>query len=117
MDPAPHVVPAASLRLPGSRTARFEGRPYGSEVSFFVVDTDPGTGPGLHRHPYSETWVVLGGEATITLGDETVVAHEGDVAVVRAGVWHAFVNTGTDALRMVCVHASDVMVQEDLADA
>jgi len=116
MGTVPAVVRVADLRLPGSRTARFEGRAHGSGVSYFFVDNDPGQGPGLHRHPYSETWVVLDGEATITLGDTTVVAHPGDCAVVRPGVWHRFVNTGPGALRMVCIHASEVMVQEDAAE-
>lgn len=115
MTTVPAVVRVAELRAPGSRTARFEGRPYGSGVSYFLVDNDPGQGPRLHRHPYSETWVVLEGEATITLGDTTVVAHADDCAVVPAGVWHRFVNTGPGALRMICIHAADVMVQEDAA--
>lgn len=114
MTPTPAVVPVAELLLPGSRTARFEGRSHGSGVSFFLVDTDPGGGPGLHRHPYSETWLVLDGEATITIGDQVVVAHGGDVAVVQPDTWHRFVSTGPGALRMVCIHASDVMVQENL---
>lgn len=116
MTTAPAVVHVADLRRPGSRTARFEGRPYGSGVSYFLVDNDPGQGPALHRHPYSETWVVLEGEATITLGDATVVAHADDCAVVPPGTWHRFVNTGTGALRMICIHAADVMVQEDASE-
>ncbi len=38
-----------------SRTVRFEGRDYGSQVSIFLVDADPGRGVALHVHPYSET--------------------------------------------------------------
>lgn len=106
------VVTADSIRVPGSRTLRFEGRDHGSGVSFFLVANDPGQGPGLHRHPYTETWSVLEGEATITIGDETVVAHAGDTAVVQPGVWHGFSNTGSGTLRMICIHASDTMIQE-----
>ncbi len=110
--PAPQPVPAHRLRVGESRTLRFEGRDHGSGISFFLVDNDPGTGPGLHRHPYTETWTVLEGEATITIGEHRLVATTGDTAVVQPGVWHGFTNTGTGRLRMVCVHASDVMVQE-----
>jgi hypothetical protein len=42
----------------GGSAGRFEGAPYGSDVSFFVVDAALGDGPALHRHPYSETFVV-----------------------------------------------------------
>lgn len=107
------VVPAETIRIPGSRTLRYEGRDHGSGVSFFLVTNDPGQGPGLHRHPYGETWSVLEGEATITIGDQTVVARAGDTAVVQPDVWHGFTNTGTGTLRVMCIHASATMIQEN----
>ncbi len=107
------VIPADALRIAGSRTLRFEGRQHGSGVSFFLVTNDPGQGPDPHRHPYTETWTVLEGEATITMGEEEVVAHAGDTAVVQPGVWHGFKNTGDGILRIVCIHASDTMIQEN----
>ncbi|WP_129664162.1 cupin domain-containing protein [Phytoactinopolyspora endophytica] len=110
------TIPASELRVGESQTLRFEGRPYGSGISFFLVKNEPGQGPGLHRHPYSETWTVLEGEATIRIGDETLVAHAGDTAVVAPDVWHGFTNTGSGTLRVMCVHASDVMIQEWLDD-
>lgn len=109
----PAVVPADEIRIPGSRTLRYEGAPYGSDVSFFLVTNDPDEGPGLHRHPYTETWTVLEGEATVTLGDEQIVVRAGDTATVRPGVWHGFVNSGAGVLRIVCIHASPVMIQEE----
>ncbi|GLJ61860.1 cupin [Microbacterium barkeri] len=108
------IVTADRIRMPGSRTLRFEGREHGAAVSFFHVDNEPGQGPGLHRHPYSETWHVLAGEATITMGEETIVARAGDTATVGAGVWHGFVNSGDGPLRILCIHASDTMIQEFL---
>jgi quercetin dioxygenase-like cupin family protein len=111
------VVPAEAIRLDGSRTLRFEGEPHGSGVSFFLVTNDPGQGPGLHRHPYSETWNVLDGEATIRIGDETVVARAGDTAVVGPDTWHGFTNSGTGLLRMMCIHASGTMIQQNKSPA
>ncbi|MFC8922476.1 cupin domain-containing protein [Cellulosimicrobium sp. NPDC057127] len=107
------VVHAEDIRITGSRTLRFEGADHGSGISFFLVSNEPGQGPGLHRHPYSETWAVLEGEATITLGDEQVVARAGDTAVVAPHVWHGFTNTGSGTLRVMCVHASATMIQEN----
>ena len=109
---APLAITADDIRVAGSRTLRFEGAPHGSTVSFFLVTSDPGQGPELHRHPYDETFSVLEGEATIVVGDDTVTARAGDTAVVPAEVWHRFTNTGTGTLRIVCIHASPVMVQE-----
>ncbi len=114
---AAQAIPPSDLLVGASRTMRFEGERYGSGVSFFYVDNDPGMGPGLHRHPYTETWLVIEGEATIRMGAETVVAGPGDTAVVAAGTWHGFTNTGTGRLRIMCIHASPVMVQENLDSA
>ena len=111
---APAVVPAEALRIGSGRTLKFEGRPYGSGISYFLVDNDPGQGPDLHRHPYPETWVVLEGEARITIGDDTLIATAGDTATVAPNVWHGFKNSGTSRLRIMCIHASDVMIQENL---
>ncbi len=106
------AIPADDIRVGDSRTLRFEGGRYGSSVSFFLVTSEPGQGPALHRHPYDETWSILEGEATIVVGDTTLVAGAGDTAVAPAGVWHRFTNTGTGTLRIVCIHASPVMIQE-----
>ncbi|MET0296990.1 MAG: cupin domain-containing protein [Microbacterium sp.] len=106
------VIPAADLRPFASKTMKFEGADHGSDISFFYVDNEPGQGPGLHRHPYTETWVVVEGEATIRIGDDTIVAHESDTAVVAPMVWHGFTNTGTGRLRIMCIHASPRIIQE-----
>jgi quercetin dioxygenase-like cupin family protein len=82
------------------------GAEIGTSVSIIAVDAAPGTGPGLHRHPYEEVFVVLEGEATFTLGDAQHVARAGEVVVAPAGVAHAFVNTGSTRLRQVDVHVS-----------
>jgi mannose-6-phosphate isomerase-like protein (cupin superfamily) len=107
-------VHASDLVTGSGRTARFEGKDHSSGVSFFLVDNDPGQGPGLHRHPYTETWVVRAGSATIFADGETIEAVAGDILTVTAGTAHKFANSGSGRLEMVCIHASPRMVQEDL---
>ncbi len=70
----------------------------------------------MHTHPYTETWVVLAGEADIRIGDERVPAVEGDVVTVGAGTPHAFTNTGTGELELMCIHASAQFETEWLKD-
>lgn len=112
--PSTRVVPAGEIRAAkGSRTLRFEGRRHGSGVSFFLVTNDPGQGPAQHRHPYTETWTVLEGRASIRIDDEVVVAGPGDTAVVQPGVWHGFTNSGEGTLRIMCIHASPDIIQEE----
>lgn len=113
-------IPAGS----STRTARFEGAPWGAGASFFAVDSDPGQGPGLHWHPYSETWLVIAGTVRFRLGDaegdaldtaiEELDAVAGHVFTVPARRHHAFTATGDTPLRMVCIHASAEIIQFDL---
>jgi hypothetical protein len=83
------------LPSPGG-TIRFEGESYGSGISFFHVHNQPGEGPDLHRHPYSETWIL------------------GDIIVVTPNTPHKFKNSGSQRLDILCIHDSPQIVQEDL---
>ena len=90
----------------------FEGEAHGSGVSFFLVDNEPGAGPGLHEHPYSETWIVRSGRGRFTADGVDVEAGPGDIVVVGARTPHKFQNVGTERLDVVCIHASPRMIQE-----
>jgi mannose-6-phosphate isomerase-like protein (cupin superfamily) len=100
-------------RSPGG-TLTFEGEPYGSGVSFFLVYNEPGAGPDLHKHPYSETWIVRSGTARFTADGDELEAGPGDILVVGAHTPHKFKNVGDERLDIVCIHDSPRMVQEDL---
>jgi mannose-6-phosphate isomerase-like protein (cupin superfamily) len=108
------VIRAGELERSPGGTVTFEGEPYGSGVSFFLVDNEPGAGPDLHRHPYSETWIVRSGKARMTADGDAIDAGPGDIVVVGAGTPHKFKNAGTDRLEIVCIHSSPRMVQEEL---
>jgi mannose-6-phosphate isomerase-like protein (cupin superfamily) len=96
----------------GDDANEFQGHHLGANVSLIVVDAPPGGGPRLHRHPYEEVFVVQEGTATFTAGDEKFEAQGGQVVVVPAGVPHKFVNSGTERLRQVDIHASDRFLTE-----
>jgi len=100
--------------LPGSSTARrFEGHQFGEvDVSFFVTDAPPGTGPDLHRHPYAEVFVVQEGRVAFTVGDDTVEASAGQIVIVPPGMPHKFVNLGPGRSRHLDIYASGTMSQE-----
>jgi quercetin dioxygenase-like cupin family protein len=115
-QPMPHVI--EKYELPHSETAhRFEGYRYGdADVSFFLSDTPPGRGPGLHTHPYAEVFVVQEGELTFTVGDATIEAGGGQVVVVPAGVPHGFVNSGAGRAKHIDIHTSGRMITEWLEE-
>jgi quercetin dioxygenase-like cupin family protein len=108
------VVDLETLRL-SERAIRFEGRDHGSTVSFFSVAYRRGVGASLHRHPYEETFVVLEGEGVFHVDGEDVHAHAGQVVIVPANAVHGFEGAGDGILRVVSIHPSDHVVQEDLA--
>lgn len=110
--PAPAVVHADELIIGTGRTRRFIGVEHGAGISYFSVDNEPGRGPDIHRHPYPETWVLLDGEARVTIGEHVVTAHAGDTLTAPANTWHGFKNSGTGRLRVLCIHASDRIIQE-----
>jgi mannose-6-phosphate isomerase-like protein (cupin superfamily) len=85
-------------------------------VSFFLVNNEPGAGPELHRHPYSETWIVRSGTARFTAAGQDIEAGPGDIVVVEAAVPHRFKNVGTDRLDVICIHASPRIIQEELEE-
>jgi mannose-6-phosphate isomerase-like protein (cupin superfamily) len=109
-----HVLRHADRAPSASRTITFEGAEYGAGISFFSVDNEPGQGPGLHVHPYAETWIVKSGRAELRAGDERVEVGPNDIAVVPAGVPHGFKNLGPGRLEIVCIHANGTIIQEFL---
>jgi quercetin dioxygenase-like cupin family protein len=85
----------------------FQGHLYGdTNVSFIIIEAQPGDGPKLHSHPYEEVFIVQEGQATYTVGAETIEVTAGHVVVAPAGVPHKFINSGTGTLRQVDIHVS-----------
>jgi mannose-6-phosphate isomerase-like protein (cupin superfamily) len=109
----PTVIPFGSLRYSPTATL-FEG---GEElgVTIFVTEyPDRGQGPQLHKHPYQEIFVVHAGTARFTVGDEQLTVGEGHIVVAPADTPHAFESTGGGTLRVMSVHPSGTLIQEDL---
>jgi quercetin dioxygenase-like cupin family protein len=105
------LIPVSEL--PGTETAsRFEGKDYGSSVSFFLSRHPKGKGAPLHRHPYDETFIVEAGSARFTVDGEEMEVGAGNVVVVPAGAAHGFVSSGAEPLRQVSIHPSSTFVQE-----
>ena len=100
--------------LPHGGTAHtFEGYRYGdADVSFFLTDGAPGSGPDLHKHPYAEVFVIQEGDVTFTVGEDIIEASGGQIVVVPAGVPHKFVNSSTGRASHIDIHTSRRMITE-----
>jgi hypothetical protein len=46
------ISPSGELERSPKGTVTFEGTDYGSGVSLFLIENEPGVGPSLHKHPY-----------------------------------------------------------------
>jgi mannose-6-phosphate isomerase-like protein (cupin superfamily) len=110
------LLSTRDLLLDNGQTIQFEGKDHGAGVCFILQETDPGAGPALHRHPYSETWVVQSGRARFTVDGRQIEAGAGDIVVAGPNTPHRFVNPGPDRLKILCIHASDRFVTEWLAE-
>jgi mannose-6-phosphate isomerase-like protein (cupin superfamily) len=102
--------------LAGKRAARFEGGDHDSSVSLFLGEFPPGTGPGLHRHPYDETFVIESGAAVFTVEGEALEAGAGQIVVVPAGAPHKFEAVGEEPMRQISIHPRARMEQEWLEE-
>jgi mannose-6-phosphate isomerase-like protein (cupin superfamily) len=114
-DGAAVVSPIVLKELPHrGRSHRLEGRDYGIPISLIFFDGEPGSGPGLHRHPYAEVFTSLEGTAIFTVGDETFEMEGGQIAIAQPNQPHKFVNTGEGRLRQIDIHCGPRFIQEEL---
>ena len=95
------------------KTSEFEGYLHAdTEVSFILVEMQPGEGVRLHKHPYKEIFIIQEGAATYTVGTTTLPAHAGQIIIAPADTPHKFVNTGEGKLRQVDIHLSKRFITE-----
>ena len=76
----------------------------GTGISFFLVMSDPGNGPRLHKHDYDEVVYIIEGRSRWTVGDQEREAKAGDILIVKAGEPHKFVDLGDGPLRQIDIH-------------
>ncbi len=106
------IIDRDQLKVVGT-SREFEGYEHGDvDLCFILVDSAPGSGPRLHRHPYAEVFVVQEGRATFTVEGKTLEAVAGQIVVVQPGEAHTFVNSGDGPLKQIDIHASDRFITE-----
>ena len=98
-------------------TYDFEGQQYdNTDVSFIWVDLSPGDGVRLHKHSYTEIFIILEGSATYTIDAITKVVEAGHVVIVPADTPHKFINSGGTRLKQIDIHVSKEIVTQWLED-
>jgi mannose-6-phosphate isomerase-like protein (cupin superfamily) len=90
-----------------------EGYVSGSEISIIQEYTDRvGSGPRMHQHPYSETFIVRRGAAHFWAGEEELVVSGGQVLVVPRLTPHKFEVLDRGFFESIHIHANDRFVTE-----
>ena len=98
-------------------------RPWGT---FTVVDSGPGfqvkrlmVHPGAAislqwHHHRAERWVVVGGVATVTRGEEVLTLNVGGSVDIPAGTVHRMENQGSEPLEVIEVQHGDYLGEDDI---
>ena len=98
-------------------TYEFIGAQYqNTDVSFILVDMPPGGNVRLHKHPYTEIFIIQEGTATYIVRTETLEAHAGQIIIVLAETPHKFQNSGDQQLKQIDIHVNKEFVTIWLED-
>ncbi|HTM34868.1 MAG TPA: cupin domain-containing protein [Vicinamibacterales bacterium] len=93
----------------------FVGADHGdTQVSVFLFNGQPGSGPGPHRHPYDEIQFVQSGRGRWNVNGTEFEGGAGDVFVIKAGEIHSFKAIGDEPLVQLDIHISPRFIQENL---
>ena len=80
----------------------------GTQLCIFEQWCDPGMGAPNHLHAVEEVLTVLAGAADFWVGAERRPLKAGQSVVIRAGLSHGFVNSGTTTLHVRATLAAPV---------
>ncbi|MEN0004683.1 MAG: cupin domain-containing protein [Bacteroidota bacterium] len=104
------------IKAEGSPKGVVQGYTYGFNAVVIRYSVDAiGEGPNLHVHPYDEVFHILNGRAEFTVGDQKIIAQEGDLVIGPANIPHAYKNLGPGRLDTLDIHLNPEWIQFDLA--
>ena len=81
-----------------------------------TTSTTPGSGAGLHTHPYDEWHIVLKGNYEGTVGDEVRKLGPGDMLFAAGGTVHGLRNLGPGTARQLTVTSPARAFEDFIAD-
>ena len=102
-----HTAHAAKGRAFDSQTL-IDSKTGSESIKAFVSLVHPGSGMGLHVHPFDQFYYVLQGHLSVRLGFDTSVISEGDMAAFPAGLIHANVNGSAGPTLLLTVNVPEV---------
>jgi HTH-type transcriptional repressor of puuD len=90
----------------GVRTLPYVGKwnAEGNKVTTGVTEFPAGAGIPLHTHNVEESVLILEGQATAVIGEDSFDLEPGDATWARAGMPHRFANRGEGPMRIYWVY-------------
>ncbi|NLR97398.1 cupin domain-containing protein [Rhizobium sp. P38BS-XIX] len=102
-----HTAHAAEGRAFDTQT--LVDRKMGSEsIKAFVSLVHPGSGMGLHVHPFDQFYYVLHGQLSVRLGFDAGVMSDGDIVAFPAGLIHSNSNDGAGPTLLLTINVPEV---------
>jgi len=98
-------------------------RPWGSYTSLELgtnyqvkrINVNPGARLSLQSHKHrAENWVVVEGEALVTVDDQQIVVKKGESAYIPKGARHRMENRGTVPMVLIEVQNGDYLGEDDI---
>lgn len=98
-------------------------RPWGSYTSLEVganyqvkrINVNPGARLSLQSHKHrAENWVVVEGEALVTVNDDQIVVKKGESAYIPKGARHRMENQGSMPIVLIEVQNGDYLGEDDI---
>ena len=79
------------------------------------IEVKPGHRLSLQKHYHrNEHWIVLGGSATVTVGEKTFVVNPNESTYIKAGEVHRLANEGKLPLRLIEVQVGEYTGEDDI---
>ena len=106
-----------------AREHRTVFRPWGSYTSLELgenyqvkrINVNPGARLSLQSHKHrAENWVVVEGEALVTINDDQLVVKKGESAYIPKGGRHRMENRGTEEMVLIEVQYGDYLGEDDI---
>ncbi len=117
---------ADQLKEEGAKEAREHTtvyRPWGSYTSLELgdnyqvkrINVNPGARLSLQSHNHrAENWIVIKGEALVTVNDDQFLVKKGERAFIPQGARHRMENKGPEPLALIEVQSGDYLGEDDI---
>src|SRR5690606_4003151 len=80
-----------------------------------IITINPGQASSLQYHNHrNENWIILTGQALITIGDQNLTKNVGESAFIPAGVHHRIANVSDAVMQFIEIQTGPQLDENDI---